>query len=111
ALVSIEDRQTGYLWLKKYRSPQAEEICQTTIRLFQPIQDLLKIITADNGKEFSLHEPAAEEREINEYFADVYSAWQQDSKENTNGLIRRLLAKLAIWMTIRMHSFQKPCHV
>ena len=36
--------------------------------------DQLKTITADDGKEFSLHEYAARELEIDWYFADPYSA-------------------------------------
>ena len=74
SLVSIVDRKTGYLWLKKCSSRKAEEICQTTISLLKPIKDQLKTITADNGKEFSLHEYAAQELEIDWYFADPYSA-------------------------------------
>ena len=89
SLVSIVDRKTGYLWLKKCSSRQAEEVCQTTIRLLEPIKDQLKTITADNGKEFSLHEYAAQELEIDWYFADPYSAWQR----GTNGLVRQYIRK------------------
>ncbi|WOE32274.1 MULTISPECIES: hypothetical protein [unclassified Acinetobacter] len=64
SLVSIVDRKTDYLWLQKYSSRKAEEICQTTIYLFESIKDQFKTITADNGKECSLHEYAAEVLEI-----------------------------------------------
>ncbi len=50
-------------------------------------------ITADNGKEFSLHEYVAEELEIDWYFIDPYSAWQRGTNENTNGLIRQYIRK------------------
>ena len=93
ALVSIVDRKTGYLWLKKCSSRKAEDICQATISLLKPIKDQLKTITADNGKEFSLHEYVAEELEIDWYFADPYSAWQRGTNENTNGLIRQYIRK------------------
>uniref|UniRef100_UPI00200C40F0 IS30 family transposase n=2 Tax=Gammaproteobacteria TaxID=1236 RepID=UPI00200C40F0 len=46
----------------------------------------LKTITADNGKEFSLHEYAAQELDIDWYFADP-------SNKNTNGLIRQYIRK------------------
>ncbi|MGX5701002.1 IS30 family transposase, partial [Acinetobacter kookii] len=75
SLVSIVDRKTGYLWLKKCCSRKAEEICQTTISLLEPIKDQLKPITADYGKEFSLHEYTAQELEIDWYIADPNSAW------------------------------------
>lgn len=93
SLVSIVDRKTGYLWLKKCSTRKAEEVCQATIRLLEPIKAHLKTITADNGKEFSLHEYAAQELDIDWYFADPYSAWQRRTNENTNGLIRQYIRK------------------
>lgn len=93
SLVSIVDRKTGYLWLKKCSTRKAEEVCQATIRLLEPIKAHLKTITADNGKEFSLHEYAAQELDIDWYFADSYSAWQRGTNENTNGLIRQYIRK------------------
>ena len=93
SLVSIVDRKTGYLWLKKCNTRKAEEICRTTINLLRPIKDQLKTITADNGKEFSLHEDIAEELDVDWYFADPYSAWQRGTNENTNGLIRQYIRK------------------
>ena len=93
SLVSIVDRKTGYLWLKKCSTRKAEEVCQATIRLLEPIKAYLKTITADNGKEFSLHEYAAQELDVDWYFADPYSAWQRGTNENTNGLIRQYIRK------------------
>lgn len=93
SLVSIVNRKTGYLWLKKCSTRKAEEVCQATIRLLEPIKAHLKTITADNGKEFSLHEYAAQELDIDWYFADPYSAWQRGTNENTNGLIRQYIRK------------------
>ena len=93
SLVSIVDRKTGYLWLKKCSTRKAEEVCQATIRLLKPIKAHLKTITAGNGKEFSLHEYAAQELDVDWYFADPYSAWQRGTNENTNGLIRQYIRK------------------
>ncbi len=93
SLVSIVDRKTGYLWLKKCSTRKVEEVCQATIRLLKPIKAHLKTITADNGKEFSLHEYAAQELDVDWYFADPYSAWQRGTNENTNGLIRQYIRK------------------
>jgi len=93
SLVSIVDRKTGYLWLKKCSTRKAEEVCQATIRLLEPIKEQLKTITADNGKEFSLHEYAAQELDVDWYFADPYSAWQRGTNDNTNGLIRQYVRK------------------
>ncbi len=93
SLVSIVDQKTDYLWLKKCSSRKAEEVCQTTVSLLRPIKDQLNTITADNGKEFSLHGHTAQALEIDWYFADPYSAWQRGTNENTNGLIRQYIKK------------------
>ena len=93
SLVSIVDRKTGYLWLKKCNTRKAEEVTKATISLLSPIKDQLKTITADNGKEFSLHEHIAQELNLDWYFADPYSAWQRGTNENTNGLIRQYIRK------------------
>lgn len=93
SLVSIVDRKTDYLWLKKCNTRKAEAISKATVSLLAPIKDRLKTITADNGKEFSLHEQIAQELNLDWYFADAYSAWQQGTNENTNGLIRQYIKK------------------
>ncbi|WP_067656902.1 IS30 family transposase [Acinetobacter sp. TGL-Y2] len=93
SLVSIVDRKTGYLWLKKCSTRKSQAVCEATVDLLAPIKEKLKTITADNGKEFSLHEQIANELEIEFYFADPYSAWQRGTNENTNGLIRQYIRK------------------
>lgn len=93
SLVSIVDRKTGYLWLKKCSTRKSQDVCKTTVDLLHPIKAQLQTITADNGKEFSLHEQIADELGIEFYFADPYSAWQRGSNENTNGLIRQYIRK------------------
>ena len=93
SLVSIVDRKTGYLWLKKCSTRKSQDVREATIHLLDPIKEELQIITADNGKEFSLHEQIADELGIEFYFADPYSAWQRGTNENTNGLIRQYIRK------------------
>lgn len=93
SLVSIVDRKTGYLWLRKCSSRQSEAVCQAAIDLLAPIKDQLTTITSDNGKEFSLHEYIAQTLDIDFYFADPYSSWQRGTNENTNGLIRQYIRK------------------
>ena len=93
SLVSIVDRKTGYLWLKKCSTRKSQEVYEATVHLLDPIKNKLQSITADNGKEFSLHEQIAAELDIEFYFADPYSAWQRGTNENTNGLIRQYIRK------------------
>ena len=93
SLVSIVDRKTGYLWLKKCSTRKSQDVREATVHLLDPIKEELQTITADNGKEFSLHEQIADELGIEFYFADPYSAWQRGTNENTNGLIRQYIRK------------------
>jgi IS30 family transposase len=93
SLVSIVDRKTGYLWLKKCSTRKSQEVGEATVHLLDPVKEKLQSITADNGKEFSLHEQIAAELGIEFYFADPYSAWQRGTNENTHGLIRQYIRK------------------
>ena len=93
SLVSIVDRKTGYLWLKKCRNRKSEDVLKATIELLKPMKKNIKTITADNGKEFSQHIQIAEALKIDFYFADPYSSWQRGTNENTNGLIRQYILK------------------
>ncbi|WP_425919324.1 IS30 family transposase [Acinetobacter sp. TSRC1-2] len=93
SLVSLVARKTGCLWLKKCSSRKSEEGCQATVDLLKPLKGQLERITVDNGKGFSLHDHIAEELKIEFYFADPYSAWQQGTNENTNGLIHQYIRK------------------
>ncbi|WP_455423482.1 IS30 family transposase [Acinetobacter lanii] len=88
SLVSIVDRKTVYLWLRKCNTRKAEEISKATISLLSLVKDQLKIITADNGKDFNLHEHIAQLLNLDWYFSDPYSAWQRGINENTNGLVK-----------------------
>ena len=54
---------------------------------------LLKTFTIDRGKEFACYEQVETEFGIPMYFADAYAAWQCDSNENSNGLLRELFPK------------------
>lgn len=64
------------------RQNQSEEILIATVELFNPLQQNIKTITADNGKEFSQHCQIASALDIDCYFADPYSSWQRGSIEN-----------------------------
>ena len=70
-MISIVDRTTGYLGLKKCSSRKAKEACRTTINLLEPIKDQPETITVDNCKESSLHEYATQVLEIDFYFANL----------------------------------------
>ncbi len=54
---------------------------------------LRKTLNLDNGKEFVEHQQLAAEAESKIYVAKPYCAWQRDTSEHTNGLIRQFFPK------------------
>ncbi|WP_444932314.1 IS30 family transposase [Microbulbifer sp. SSSA002] len=68
-------------------------VAQATIALLEPYRDFVHTITADNGKEFALHEKIGEALDAKVYFAHPYSSWERGLNENTNGLLRQYFPK------------------
>jgi len=93
AIVTINDRVSGYLWMAKLDGKEATPLAQKTIELLKPHKHWLHTITADNGKEFAQHQKIAKETETQIYFARPYHSWERGANENTNGLIRQYFPK------------------
>jgi len=87
-IVTVVDRWSRNLWMKKVAALDAKHVTQALRRLLKSIGLPLHTITSDNGKEFALHRRISREFPIQYYFADAYRACQRGSNENTNGLIR-----------------------
>ena len=93
ALLTINDRASGILFMGKVQSKEASEIQQKTIELLKDWKPLIKTITSDNGKEFANHRAIAEDLDIDYYFAKPYHSWERGANENLNGLIRQYFPK------------------
>ena len=93
ALVTINDRLTSKVWIRKLSGKDAAPLALKTIEALQPIKDLIHTITADNGKEFAKHQEIAKELEISFYFCKPYHSWERGANKNTNGLIRQYIPK------------------
>jgi IS30 family transposase len=93
ALLTINDRATGMLQMKKIESKDAEIVKKATIELLENWKPFLKTITSDNGKEFAKHELIAQALEIDYYFANPYCSWERGANENLNGLVRQYFPK------------------
>ena len=68
ALLTINDRATGILQMKKIESKDAEIVKKATIELLKNWQPFLKTITSDNEKEFAKHQSIATALEIDYYY-------------------------------------------
>jgi len=93
ALLTINDRATGLLFMGKVPNKKAEEIETKTIELLQDWKPLILTITSDNGKEFARHQAISEQLNIDFYFAQPYHSWQRGANENLNGLVRQYFPK------------------
>jgi IS30 family transposase len=100
AIVTINDRATGMLKMKKLNGKDATELAQETVKILKIWQPFLHTITADNGKEFSDHKSIREALDIDFYFARPYHSWERGSNENLNGFIRQYIPKKTDFSTI-----------
>lgn len=92
-LLTINDRATGLVKIRKIKTKEATEIAQKAIEALTEYKDLLHTITADNGKEFAKHHEISTKLNIDFYFAKPYHSWERGANENTNGLIRQYFPK------------------
>lgn len=93
ALLTINDRATGMLFMDKVLTKESQEIEKKTVSLLSSWSPLIHTITSDNGKEFANHERIAEQLSIDFYFAKPYHSWQRGANENLNGLVRQYFRK------------------
>lgn len=93
AILTICDRASGMLKMRKVKSKQSQEVGQAMIEELQDWLPYIKTITADNGKEFADHQRVAESLGIDYYFAHPYHSWERGANENLNGLIRQYFKK------------------
>ncbi|REG74741.1 IS30 family transposase [Algoriphagus antarcticus] len=93
ALLTINDRATGTLWMGHVKGKEAADIERKAIALLEDAIPFLRTITTDNGKEFANHEKIAEQLGIDFYFARPYHSWERGANENLNGLVRQYFPK------------------
>ena len=93
AMLTINDRLTSLVWIRKLQGKEAEPVAQKTIEALLPLKDLIHTITADNGKEFAYHQTIGQGLGVDIYFAKPYHSWERGANENTNGLIRQYFPK------------------
>ncbi|MBL4861944.1 MAG: IS30 family transposase [Crocinitomicaceae bacterium] len=92
AIVTLNDRASGMLWMRKVVSRDAQHVSSAIMKMLDEIRPFIKSITADNGKEFAMHQIISDHY-CDFFFADPYSPWQRGSNENLNGLVRQYIPK------------------
>ena len=93
AIITVNDRATGMLKMKKTQGKNAEILAENVVKMLREWKPFLFTITGDNGKEFANHKTIAESLDIKFFFARPYHSWEWGSNENLNGLIRQYIPK------------------
>ena len=111
ALLTINDRASGVLFMGKVDSKEASVIEAKTIELLQDWIPLIKTITSDNGKEFANHRSIADALNIDYFFAKPYHSWERGANENLNGLTRQYFPKKSNFETITKNEIDKVINI
>jgi len=93
ALVTINDRASGMLKMKRTSTREASEVGTAMKELLEDWIPYIKTITSDNGKEFAQHKDVAASCQVDFYFANPYCSWERGANENLNGLVRQYFPK------------------
>ena len=91
-VVTLVERQTGYLLVGKMRARTTAELNRATFELMCRHPAQFRTITADNG-EFHDYRALEEVTGVPFYFATPHHSWERGTNENTNGLLRQYLPK------------------
>ena len=92
-LLTLVERVTGYLVMKKLVARTKEQAANALRRALREIERRVRTITLDNGTEFHDYEKVEAKHAVKIYFATPYHSWERRTNENTNGLIRQYLPK------------------
>lgn len=93
ALVTMVDRRSKILLVKKITASNSEEVKIALISMMQKTALPVHSITLDNGAEFAQYKKVEDELGCQIYFCDPSAPWQRGLNENTNGILRFFFPK------------------
>jgi transposase, IS30 family len=83
-LVSIHDRMTGLIKIRKITTKEAAQVAEKIVDALTAWKPLLQTATSDNGKEFANHKNISQALDIDFFFAKPHHPWERGSNENCN---------------------------
>jgi IS30 family transposase len=92
-IVTLVERSTGFVIIKKIQARTVEEVNSACIKAIKEHGKNFKTITFDNGTEFHGYKAIEEKFPVTCYFANPYHSWERGTNENINGLIRQYIPK------------------
>lgn len=93
AILTVNDRATGYGIIRKLESKDANMVAKKVIAALNPFYEYSHTITSDNGHEFARHQKIAGSLDIDFFFAKPYHSWERGANENFNRLVRQYFPK------------------
>ena len=107
-LATHVERKSRYTLARKIVDKRVVTFNRVSIAAFRTIPpELLRTLTADNGKEFAGFAALEKRLALNVYFADPHSPWQRGANENTNGLLRDFFPKGTDFRRVSHHRVAK----
>ena len=101
AIFTATDRVSLMEWMVLLpKGKNALALAQCAVEKLNPVKEILKTITSDNGKEFAEHKLISHLLDVDFYFADPYKSCQRGLNENFNRLIRQYIPKKTDFKTI-----------
>lgn len=92
-LVSINDRMTGLIKIRKITAKDALQVEEKIVESLAEWSPILHTLTSDNGKEFANHKSISKALNVDFYFAKPHHPWERGSNENCNRLVRQFFPK------------------
>jgi IS30 family transposase len=94
AIFTAIDRVSLMEWMVLLpEGKNALALAKCAVEKLNPVKEILKTMTSDNGKEFAEHKLISQLLGVDFYFADPYKSCQRGLNENFNRLIRQYIPK------------------
>ncbi len=93
AVATFVERKSRLTIVKRLHGRDSQSMTQAVLELASQLQDKLKTLTVDHGKEFANYQTIERQTGTPVYFAHAYSPHERGSNENRNRVLRRFIPK------------------
>lgn len=93
AVATFVERKSSLTIVKRLHGRDSQFMTQAVLELASQLQDKLKTLTVDHGKEFANYQTIEQLTGTQVYFAHAYSPHERGSNENRNRVLRRFIPK------------------
>ncbi|CAJ2236044.1 IS30 family transposase IS1070 [Fructilactobacillus sanfranciscensis] len=91
SVATFVERKSSLTIVKRLHGRDSQSMTQAVLELASQLQDKLKTLTVDHGKEFANYQTIERRTGTQVYFAHAYSPHERGSNENRNRVLRRFI--------------------